>query len=68
MTLYFYLKWLSFLAGKRNILLPQLPADEATMYIVPRISSEVGCQDSLVGRHIEEPAVFVSVVVHITRI
>ena len=32
---------------------------------VPNISIEVGCQVSHVGRHIEEPAVFVSAVVHI---
>ena len=35
---------------------------------VLRISIEVGFQISLVGRHIEEPAVFVSAVVHISRI
>ena len=36
---------------------------------VPKISIEVGCQVSLVGHHIEEPAVFfVSAVVHISRI
>ena len=35
---------------------------------VPRIPIEAGCQVSHVGRHIEEPAVFVSAVVHIFRI
>ena len=33
-----------------------------------KISIEVGCQVSNVGRHIEEPAVFVSAVAHISRI
>ena len=35
---------------------------------VPKISIEVGCHVRLVGGHIEEPAVFVPAVVHISRI